>query len=53
MDHLDEVLSNASIDLDMTTAIRVAFDIGKKTLNRYYTLTDNTWVYRLAMSKPT
>ena len=52
MDHIDQVLSSQSIDkVKFDAPIRVAIAMGKKTLNRYYTLTDLSEVYRIAMSK--
>lgn len=51
MDHIDEVLTNASIDQKYEPAIRAAASLAKKTLNRYYHLSDDSEVYRIAMSK--
>jgi hypothetical protein len=49
MDHIDESLSTDAINPDRTPAIRAALSLAKKTLNRYYSLTDSSDVYRIAM----
>jgi hypothetical protein len=51
MDHIDEKLTNQSRDHAIEPSIRVALSIAKKTLNRYYDKTDDSEVYRIAMSK--
>jgi hypothetical protein len=51
IDHIDEVLTTESIDHSFMPAIRAALAMGKKTLNRYYNLTDSSDVYRIAMGK--
>jgi hypothetical protein len=50
MDHIDQVLTSQSANHIYEAPIRVALIMGKKTLNRYYTLTDSSEVYRIAMS---
>lgn len=50
MDHLDEHLASAAISHKYDPAIRAAVAIGKKTLNRYYDWTDQSELYRIAMS---
>jgi hypothetical protein len=50
MDHLDEHLATAASSHKYDTAIRAAVTIGKKTLNRYYDRTDQSDMYRIAMS---
>jgi hypothetical protein len=50
MDHIDQVLASQSVNRTFDAPIRVALALGKKTLNRYYTLTDSSEVYRIAMS---
>jgi hypothetical protein len=50
MDHIDQVLASQSINKALDAPIRIALALGKKTLNRYYTLTDSSEVYRIAMS---
>jgi len=51
MDHIDEILTTESLDHNFAASIRAALAIGKKTLNRYYNLTDSSEVYRIAMSE--
>jgi hypothetical protein len=52
MDHIDTVFTNAALpSSNLNPAIRVAVGIAKKTLNRYYSLTDASESYRVAMSK--
>jgi hypothetical protein len=50
MDHIDQVLASQSLNKALDASIRVALTLAKKTLNRYYTLTDSSEVYRIAMS---
>jgi hypothetical protein len=40
MDHIDQFLTSQAVDKGFAPSIRVALAMGKKTLNRYYTLTD-------------
>lgn len=49
MDRLDEHLATAMISQEYSPAIRAAIRIGKKTLNRYYSKTDHSDLYRIAM----
>ncbi|KAF5377290.1 hypothetical protein D9615_006461 [Tricholomella constricta] len=50
MDHIDKVLTTASINNVMfSPAIRAALSLAKKTLNKYYTLSDSSEVYRITM----
>jgi len=51
MDLIDEKLTTASLDRKYSPAIRAAIGLAKRTLNRYYQLTDSTEVYRIAMGK--
>jgi hypothetical protein len=51
MDRIDEVLASNAIDAKFSISIKSALAIGKKTLNRYYSKTDMSDVYRIAMSK--
>ena len=51
MDHIDEVLTTSSLDNMYSPSIRATLSIGKKTLNRYYDATDQSEVYRIAMSE--
>jgi hypothetical protein len=50
MDIIDEKLTTDSLDHSRFEApIRAALGLAKKTLNRYYNLTDSSEVYRIAM----
>jgi hypothetical protein len=49
MDHIDETLTTHSLDHKFEPSIRAALGIAKKTLNRYYNVTDQSDVYRIAM----
>ncbi|KIM55803.1 hypothetical protein SCLCIDRAFT_71675, partial [Scleroderma citrinum Foug A] len=50
MDYLDEVFTNGILKKDLLhPAIRAAIGLGKKTLNRYYSLTDSSELYCIAM----
>ena len=51
MDHLDQHLATSSIKMLLPASIRAAATLGKRTLNKYYTMTDHTEVYRIAMGK--
>ena len=52
MDHIDNVFTNACLPGSMNNpAIRAAIEVAKKTLNRYYTLTDLSELYRIAMGE--
>jgi len=51
MDHLDQHLATSAVDLSLPASIRAAASLGKQTLNKYYTMTDLSEVYRIAMSK--
>ena len=52
MDHIDTVFTNAiKPNSDTHPAIRHALRLAKKTLNKYYSLTDEAEVYRIAMGK--
>jgi hypothetical protein len=50
MDHIDTFFTNAIAPSGKKSpAIRAALGIAKKTLNRYYSLTDASETYRIAM----
>ena len=50
MDHIDTVLTNGIVNSQLLDpAIRTALRLAKKTLNRYYSLTDKSETYRIAM----
>ena len=50
MDHLDQHFATSALDMSLPTSIRTAATLGKRTLNKYYTMTDLSEVYRIAMS---
>ena len=49
MGHIDEVLTANTVERQFSAAIRAALTMGKRTLNHYYTKTDLSEVYRIAM----
>jgi len=50
MDHIDQVSTNCTTKKEqLEPAIRAAPGPAKQTLNRYYSLTDFSEVYRIAM----
>ena len=52
MDHIDTTFTNIIQPTSAAhPAIRYALRLAKKTLNKYYSLTDEAEVYRIAMSK--
>jgi len=52
MDHIDTTFTNAIQPTSVAhPAICYALRLAKKTLNKYYSLTDEAEVYRIAMSK--
>ena len=51
MDKCDKFLTDCSRNEKLDPAIRVACNIAKGTLNCYYSLTDTSKVYRIAMGK--
>ena len=51
MDRIDEVLVTNALDNQFSAPIKAALAIGRKILNRYYSKTDMSDVYRTAMSK--
>ncbi|KAG6824324.1 hypothetical protein H0H92_007187, partial [Tricholoma furcatifolium] len=50
MDLIDHELTKASLDTKNNSALRAAIGIAKKTANRYYTKTDDSELYRAAMT---
>jgi hypothetical protein len=51
MDYIDEVFTTGMLAEEaFDPAIRAAVGLAKKTLNKYYSLTDSSRVYRVAMS---
>jgi NOL1/NOP2/fmu family ribosome biogenesis protein len=51
MDLIDQKLTTYSHNKKYRASIRAAVSLAKKTLNRYYELTDSSEVYRIAMGK--
>lgn len=50
MDHIDTQFTNATDPTSSNNpAIRAAIGLGKRTLNRYYSMTDMVEVYRITM----
>ncbi|KAF8548183.1 hypothetical protein OG21DRAFT_1423539 [Imleria badia] len=49
MDLMDEKLTTFSLNCKYSPTIRAAISLAKRTLNRYYQLTDSSEVYRIAM----
>lgn len=49
MDHIDEVLATNALDAQYSLSIQAALTIWKKTLNHYYSKTDLSEVYGIAM----
>jgi len=49
MDHINNFLAT-SAEQQYSPAIRAALAIGKNTINKYYNMTDQSEVYRIAMS---
>ncbi len=53
MDHIDTALTNHIRDDGvLDPAIRAALRMSKKTLNRYYKISDMSATYRIAMGTP-
>jgi hypothetical protein len=50
MDRIDEVLTTNALDKQYSISVQAALAMGKKTLNRYYSKTNFSDVYRIAMS---
>jgi len=51
MDRMHADLLAAGENEDYSTAIRAALKVGIHLLNKYYSITDNSEIYRIAMSK--
>ncbi|KAE9398168.1 hypothetical protein BT96DRAFT_761000, partial [Gymnopus androsaceus JB14] len=50
MDAIDEAFASGMVDNhELCAPLCHALTIGKKTLNKYYALTDNSDIYRIAM----
>lgn len=51
MDHIDQHLTSSALNSLYHPVIKAALAIGKKLLNKYYTLTDHSEMYCIALSK--
>ncbi|KAF9053410.1 hypothetical protein BJ165DRAFT_858777 [Panaeolus papilionaceus] len=49
MDHINDHLTTSANDKALSPAIRTASGLAKKTLNQYYSRTDDAETYRIAM----
>ena len=49
MDHIDKRLATDTCNSRFNHAIRASLGVARKTLNRYYTLTDMSEVYQIAI----
>jgi hypothetical protein len=50
MDHIDRHLATTARDSSYKPCIQAAVAMGKKLLNKYYSYTDHSELYRIAMS---
>ncbi len=53
MDHIDQHLATAARDNTYKPCIQAAVAMGKKLLNKYYSYTDHSELYRIAMGELT
>ena len=51
MDRMYDELTTAADDQTVMPALRAALGIGKNLLNKYYSLTDHSDVYRISVGK--
>ena len=51
MDLINEEFTKYRVNAKTPDAIRAAIELGKKTLDRYYSKTDDVEIYRIAMGK--
>ena len=51
MDMIDKHLTTDSLKRSLSVPIRAAVSVTKTTMNKYYTKTDHSEVYRIAMGK--
>lgn len=49
MDHIDTHLASCAADTQYSPSLRAAFALGKNLLNKYYSLSDFSDVYRIAI----
>jgi hypothetical protein len=50
MDHIDKCLATDAVNKMLSPSIRIGLSLAKKTINRYYEKTDQSILYRTAMS---
>ncbi len=50
IDKIDMILASKAEAHNYTPAVKAALKLGQQTLNRYYSKTDNSEIYRIAMS---
>ena len=51
MDHIDQHLATAACDNTYKLCIQAAVAMGKKLLNKYYSYTDHSELYQIAMGE--
>lgn len=51
MDHIDQHLATSATKDTLPPCIKAALAVGKRLLNKYYSFTDHSEVYRIAMGK--
>ena len=51
MDYIDQQLSASSLNPRYSPSIKASITLRKKTLNRYYDMTDHLEIYRIAMGE--
>ncbi len=51
MDYIDQHLATAARDNTYKPCIQAAVTMGKKLLNKYYSYTDHSELYRIAMGE--
>jgi hypothetical protein len=51
MDYIDQQLTDSALDPKYSKSIKTAITLGKRTLNRYYNITDHSEIYRITMGK--
>ncbi|KAG2343373.1 hypothetical protein BDR05DRAFT_839509, partial [Suillus weaverae] len=49
IDHINEILISHKSDESLNSSVCAALSLGKKTLDQYYSLTDSSEVYWIAM----
>ena len=51
MDHMHAELTNAAENIDYSPVLHATLKLGINLLNKYYSLTDDSEVYQIAISK--